>query len=139
MKKKFCLLLAFAMPFLLNMSNAYAKVYNNYNKGNKITCGKVEFAASIADIFYYILLIIQIAVPITIVLFGMMDLVKALVSGKEDDAKKSQGVFFKRLVIGASIFLVIFVVKIAMQFVSPDQSVMNCINCFVNGSKTCGN
>lgn len=137
MKKKFYLLFTFLMTFMVSLSSVSAKVYNNYNSGNKIKCGKVEFASSIADVFYYVLLIVQIAVPITLVLFGMMDLVKAMVSGKDDDIKKSQGVLFKRIVTGALVFLIIFVVKFSMQFVSADQSVVNCIKCFTNGSKAC--
>ena len=138
MRKKLYIAFVFLATFLVNINYVHAVKYDNYVEKNELRCGNLTFNASIADIVYYIILFIEIAVPITIVIFGMVDLIKAMTSGKEEENKKYTNVLFKRLVVGALVFLVVFIVKFAVSFVNNDQSVLECINCFANGSKACG-
>lgn len=48
---------------------------------------------------------IQIAAPIMLIIFGVLDFGKAVASGEADAMKKSQGAFVKRLIITAIIIL----------------------------------
>lgn len=101
------------------------------------TCGSVglEFNGMIPYIVSSAVTIIKIVVPILLIIFGMIDLVKAVTAGKEDEIKKAQTVFIRRLVMGILVFFVVVIVQMLVSFVSnKDSNVSNCFNCFINGS-----
>ena len=79
---------------------------------------KTDNIEVIQNIVSTIILIIEIAVPILLIIFGMLDLGKAVVASKEDEIKKSQQTFVKRLISAALVFLVIFVVKLVINVVA---------------------
>ena len=55
--------------------------------------GGVEIPPMITNIISYIVTGIKIGVPIILVIFGMIDLGKAVMQSKEDDIKKAQSTF----------------------------------------------
>lgn len=61
-----------------------------------------------------ILLYIRIIVPILIILLGSLDFAKAVLSGKEDEMKKAQTTFMKRLIAGVVVFFVPVIVDLVM-------------------------
>lgn len=73
--------------------------------------GGVEIPPMITNIISYIVTGIKIGVPIILVIFGMIDLGKAVMSSKEDDIKKAQSTFIKRLMAAALVFFVITIVQ----------------------------
>ena len=100
------------------------------------TCGSIDliFSGSFPYIVSSIVLIIKIAVPVLLIIFGMLDLGKAVVAAKEDEIKKGQQTFIKRLVTAVIIFFVIQLVQVVVRFVSSnDENIMGCFNCFING------
>lgn len=56
----------------------------------------------------------RIIVPILVIIFGILDFAKAVIAGKEDDMKKAQKTFIKRLVIGVAFFFIPIFVDIIM-------------------------
>lgn len=101
------------------------------------TCGATNFVFSgtFPYIVSTIILIIKIAVPILLIIFGMLDLGKAVIASKEDEIKKGQQMFIKRAIAAVIVFFVIQIVQIIVRFVSGnDESVANCFNCFINGT-----
>lgn len=50
--------------------------------------------------------IIQIGIPILLIIFGMLDLGKAVVAGKEDEIKKNQQLLVKRAISAVAVFFV---------------------------------
>ena len=102
-------------------------------KKKKITCGNVTMPYVVAQITSLIILVIQIVVPLLIIILGMLDLGKAVVAQKEDEIKKGWQTFFKRLLIGMIVFLVIVFVKFIIGLVAENYEV-NCIDCFVNNN-----
>lgn len=106
--------------------------------GLEYTCGNIggfSFSGTFPYLVSYAILIIKIAVPIILVIFGMMDLMKAVIASKEDEIKKGQQTFIKRLIAAVIVFFVIQIVQIIVKFVSSnDTSVSNCFNCFINGT-----
>lgn len=58
--------------------------------------------------------LIQIGIPIILIILGMLDLGKAVVASKEDEMKKAQSTFIKRVIIGVVVFFVPTVVNIVM-------------------------
>ncbi len=106
---------------------------------SEYTCGGTGliFSGSFPYIVSMVVLLIKIAVPILLIIFGMLDLGKAVVAAKEDEIKKGQQMFIKRLITAVIVFFVIQVVQIIIRFVSSsDPTIMNCFNCFINGDAT---
>lgn len=58
---------------------------------------------------------VRIIVPILIILFGTIDFAKAVLAGKQDNMKKAQSDFIKRLIAGVVVFLVPTIVDIVME------------------------
>ena len=101
------------------------------------TCGgtSLVFSGTFPYIISTIIMIIKIAVPILLIIFGMLDLGKAVIASKEDEIKKGQQTFIKRAIAAVIVFFVIQIVQIIVRFVSGnDQSVVQCFNCFINGT-----
>ena len=108
--------------------------------GAEYTCGGLGnfvFDGTFPYMTSTIILIVQIAVPLLLVVFGMLDLGKAVVAAKEDEIKKGQQTFIKRLITGAIVFFVILIVQTVVRFLSNGStSVMQCFNCFVRGEES---
>ena len=94
----------------------------------------VRIDTKIVNTVHIAILAIQIVVPILLIIFGMLDLTRAVIAQKEDEIKKGQQTFIKRLVAAAIVFFVIAVVKLVIGFVSGDKNIVSCVNCFINGS-----
>ena len=129
MKRLFkCLVLLMLCSFLAT------PVYAKDIAGCSILGDNVKIDEKIANTVHIVILIIQIAVPVLLVIFGMMDLLKAIIAGKEDEIKKGQMTFVKRLIAGAIVFFVFGIVKFLISFVADDsEGIMNCAGCFING------
>ena len=129
MKKIYKYLLVLILCSLLSFP-----VYAKDITGCSILGENVKIDEKIANTVHVVILIIQIAGPVLLVIFGMMDLLKAIIAGKEDEIKKGQMTFIKRLLAGVIMFLVFLIVKILVNFVADDsEGILNCANCFVNG------
>lgn len=130
MKKKFSYLLLLMLCVLLS-----TPIYAADIQGCSVIGNGVKIDVKIANTVHTIVLIIQIVVPILLVIFGMIDLLKSVIAGKEDEIKKSQMTFVKRLIAGALVFFVFVIVKMLVSFVADDSTgIMNCANCFLNGA-----
>ena len=92
----------------------------------------------IANTVHTIIVVIKIAVPVLLVVFGMLDLFKGLTAQKEDEIKKGQQLFIKRLISAAIIFFVISIVQLLVSFVAGDEGIMTCASCFINGTDSAG-
>ena len=65
--------------------------------------------------------LLQWIIPLGLVLFGILDLGKAVIAGKEDEMKKAQGTLIKRVIYAIAIFLVITIVTFVTGLIgSPD-------------------
>lgn len=79
---------------------------------------------------------LKILTPVIIIITGMLDIVKAVTSQKEDDMKKAQKKLINRLLAGAVVFLVFVIVEIIINIAADAteaENAMNCVNCFLNG------
>ena len=81
--------------------------------------------------------ILLIAIPIIIVLFGLIDFVKAVASGKEDDIKKGTSTFIKRLITGLIVFFVLAIVKFTVGIIKTNntEGAVSCLNEIFGNSK----
>ena len=93
------------------------------------------------------LTIFKIAIPLLIIIIGLVDLGKAAVSSKPEEIKKSVGSLLWRLIGGISIFFVPLIVMTVFGWVSgysSAQSEINdwdvCYKCIVSpGNSVCKN
>ena len=97
--------------------------------------GILEMNIMIPQIIGLIVTLIKIGVPILLIVFGMLDLGKAVMAQKEDEIKKAQQTFIKRLIAAALVFFVVMIVQTVFNLVAGDdkKDIWNCINCFING------
>lgn len=61
--------------------------------------------------------LIQWGIPLLLILFGLIDLGKAVMAGKEDEMKKAQGTLIKRFIYAIATFLLVTLVTFAMGLV----------------------
>lgn len=93
----------------------------------------------IPNIVSTIVTVIKIVVPVLLVVFGMIDLMKGVVAGKEDEIKKGQQLFIKRLISGALVFFVFIIVQLIISLAADSadkNNIMTCAKCFINGDCT---
>ena len=95
------------------------------------TMGFCATTANIWQVVGYVLLVFKIVIPILLIIFGMLDLGKAVMAGKEDEIKKNQTLFFKRVIAAVMVFLIIAVVKLVFGVLadaSGDNTAVDCIS-----------
>jgi surface polysaccharide O-acyltransferase-like enzyme len=112
------------------------QVLANIDTNLTYTCGDigVSFSGMFPYIISVLVLIIKIAVPIILIIFGMLDLAKAIMAQKEDEIKKGQQTFIKRCIAAVIVFFVVMVVQMVVSFVSNDNDdISSCLKCFING------
>ena len=61
--------------------------------------------------------LVQFGIPFLLILFGVIDLGKAVISSKEDEMKKAQSTLIKRVIYAVAVFLVVTIVTAVMGLV----------------------
>lgn len=96
-----------------------------------VNCGTFDIPDQIARVVGTIINLIKIAVPILLIIFGMLDLGKAVMAQKEDEIKKGQQMFVKRLIAAAIVFFVVVIVQFAVSLIrsadATDDSTWECV------------
>ena len=135
MKKRMTKL--FLLGLLISMvpvTNIYAKI-----KMDRVSCGNITgIPAKIPELVSFAITLIQIAVPVILVVMGSIDLFKGITAQKDDEIKKGQQMFVKRLLIAALIFFVIVIAKFLISIIADNSStnIIDCIDCFMD-DKNC--
>lgn len=65
--------------------------------------------------------LLKFVIPFALILFGTIDFAKAVIANKEDDMKKSQSIFIKRVIYAVAFFFVTTVVTLVMHMVSDSK------------------
>ncbi len=104
---------------------------------DNVTCagGTISVDSSLPSAISMIINILKIAIPILVILFGLIDLGKAVMSAKEDDIKKNQGLLIKRVIVAVFVFFVVAIVQFVVGIVSggDKENILDCIDLFING------
>jgi len=91
--------------------------------------------------------LLKIIVPIALILFGMIDFGKAVISKNDDEVKKAQGMFIKRAIMAVAVFFVITLVTMITEIVAKyvddntdinAESWIDCFNLRSSGGSTGG-
>ena len=132
MKKKVLGIILFAIMFLPIISVSAV---------TKVSCGNVTgIPEKIPELTSFAITVIQIAIPIVLVVMGALDLFKGLSAQKEDEIKKGQQMFIKRLIYAAIIFFVVVIAKLLISVVADSttsNNIAECIDCFLSGTENC--
>ena len=62
--------------------------------------------------------IFQVIIPIALILYGTVDLGRAVIASDEKEIKEAQGRLIKRFIYAAVVFLIVTLVNLVMQVVS---------------------
>ncbi len=91
-------------------------------------CGGIptEITDTIGEIYNILL----IAIPVFVVLFGLVDFLKAVIAQKDDAIKQNTGLFIRRLIMGALAFFVLALVKFGVNLIKTGNTsgVADCLN-----------
>ncbi|MBR1717870.1 MAG: hypothetical protein IJ715_01210 [Bacilli bacterium] len=107
-----------------------------------VNCGGIDIPSVIPNMVHYLVLGIQIFIPIVLIVLGMLDMGKAVMSNDEKVMKENQGKLVKRIIYAVLVFLVVALVKTVIGMVAGIDSedkvadkatISTCINYFVNG------
>ena len=73
--------------------------------------------------------ILIIAIPVIVVIFGMIDLAKAVAAQKEDEIKRNQGIVIKRIIVAVLAFFVYAIVKFVLGTIVKTGNTSDAISC----------
>lgn len=96
-------------------------------------CNAIE--PELANFIHNIITVLKILVPVLLVIFGMLDFGKGIIASKEDEIRKGQGVFIKRLVAALFVFLMISFSQLIVGIVDRETEgeIWSCANKIMNG------
>ncbi len=123
----------------------------NASGGIAVKCG---IPAGLADMIHDAYDLLKIFVPIVLIIMGMIDMLKAVISQKEDEIKKGWNTLIKRTIYGVSVFFVFFLVQLIVSLLpnsSGKDDILKCTKtifvgtgddaacCIKSGANTSGN
>ena len=94
-------------------------------KDYSATCG---FSENLIGWINNILNIVKYILPVLVIILGIIDFIKAIASDKDDEMKKAQGRFAKRLIAAALAFIIPFIIVFVLEkfgFVAEGCGVIN--------------
>lgn len=89
--------------------------------------------------------IIKAAVPFGLIIYGMVDLGKAVMASDEKKIKEAQGIFVKRIIAAVLVFFIVAIVQLVFGVLADaskgtdteldGDSINQCIDLFLSGNK----
>lgn len=126
MKKKIINSVFIVYMALFAMSNVYA-----------VNCGAdiIDIPDDTIRILHNIYVILQIGAPLILVVMGIYDFGRAVMGSSEDDIKKKQHKFIKRLIAAVMVFLILAIVRWVFGILADNKFIdaRGCINAILNG------
>ncbi len=100
-----------------------------------VTCGDIkEIPSALVTVTKTIYLVLQAVVPIILIILGLLDLAKGIASQKEDEIKRGQQTFLKRLLTAAIVFFIFTAVSMVTTMLKDSNTITDCLNCFIKGT-----
>ena len=101
-------------------------------------CGAID--NNLAELLHTAIAIVKVAIPLLLIIFGMLDLGKGVIASKEDEIKSGQRMFIKRLISAILVFFVVAIVQLVIGLVdeknmNDESEVWECANLILNGKK----
>ncbi len=119
-------------------------VMNLLDVSDTTLCNGVLVPNELFNAVATIIKIIKIAVPILLIIFGMLDFAKSVIAKEEDDVKKYRKSFISRVISAIIVFFIVFVVQLTVNLVASVEDTTNengqtvsdvwsCSKKFING------
>lgn len=104
--------------------------------------GFCSSTANIWQIVGYVLLVFKIVIPLLLIVFGMIDLGKAVIASKEDEIKKATGSLVRRAIAAIVIFLLPTLISFIMTAIGGFNEEAKadfevCKSCITNPNSGC--
>lgn len=99
-------------------------------------CSPRNGLGPIFGIIGWVLLIIKIAVPIILIVMGMIDMTKAIMSKKDDEIKTAQTTLIKKAIAAVTVFLIVTLVTLIFTTIMKQTDYKACKNC-INHPTSC--
>lgn len=107
-------------------------------------CNGILIPNELFNLVATIIKVIKIAVPILLIIWGMLDFAKSVIAKNEDDVKKYRKNFMQRVISAIVVFLLVFVVQLVINLVASVEDTTNeegqtvsdvwsCSKKFING------
>ncbi len=110
------------------------------------TCMGIDIPDILPNITHIAVTLIKIAVPIGLIIYGMVDLGKAVMASDEKKIKEAQSLFIKRIVAAVLVFFIVAIVQLVFGVLAnasqgtdtelDGDSINSCINTFLNGANS---
>lgn len=102
----------------------------------------IEIDPIVPNTVSMVITILKIVIPILLIIFGILDLSKAVMSNDEKEMKGAQSKFIKRCLYAVLVFFVVAIVQFIFgQLGKADTennnvngNISGCIDCFINGN-----
>ena len=88
--------------------------------------------ANVWQVVGWIMTVFKIIIPLLLIIFGMLDLGKAVTSNKEDEIKKATASLMRRAIAAVVIFFIPTLVGVIMNLVDGGNKYKNCAKCISN-------
>lgn len=105
---------------------------------DNIICGDITIDRMVPAFISTAVNIIKILIPIILIIFGILDLAKAITGNDEKVMKEAQGKLIKRIVYAVIVFFVVALVQFIFGVLSKasgdasGNSLTKCVDCFIN-------
>lgn len=109
-----------------------------------VECMGVDIPEILPNVSSLAINIIKVAIPIGLIIYGMVDLGKAVMASDEKKIKEAQGIFIKRIIAAVLVFFIVAIVQLVFGTLATasegtdtpldGESINNCIDLFLNGS-----
>lgn len=99
-----------------------------------VTCGgTITIDEIVPNVVSSVVTVIKIIIPIFLIIFGMLDMGKAVMSNDEKVMKEAQGKLIKRVIYAIIVFFVVAIVQFVVNILNTDEAkITDCIDCFIN-------
>ncbi len=98
--------------------------------------------AGIWAVLGYVVLVIKIVIPLMLIIMGMIDLGKAVISSDEKAINKAVSTLIKRFIAAVIVFFIPTIVSALFSVVTSinmNQDYATCVQCLVNVTAASGN
>lgn len=109
----------------------------SYNIPSTTCGGSIQLPLALANITSKTVIILEIAVPIILVVLGMIDFMKATASSDADATSKAGKKLVRRIVASVLAVLVVTIVQFVFSnfgTITGNTGVMSCVDCFINNN-----
>ena len=102
--------------------NYKSDILNKVETNNEEIDGECGFSGKLIQFIGNIIKWIKYIIPVVVIVLGILDFIKAIAGDKEEEIKKAQGKFVKRLIAAALIFIIPFILEFVLNKMGFDAN-----------------